>query len=100
MSTRRYASRVSSHQFAAGDLTFNVASSNPVEVCGIHLTNPTGGAAVFSINDSDGTLVLTVNVATLGHEWIEVPALWDNGLQIVSDTAVVSAVVFHNSPGN
>ena len=99
MASYSFAHRLSTKALVTGDLTLTVQSGNPVYIYGIHITNPTGGAAVFTIKNGAGTTLFVLDVATLGHESIECPFLADAGLQITSSVTGTYAVVMHTNEG-
>lgn len=99
MATYSFAHRLSTKNLVTGDLTLTVQSGNPVYIYGIHLFNPSGSAVVFTVANGAGTTLWTVDVATLGHESIEVPFLADAGLKITSSATGTYAVVMHTNEG-
>lgn len=95
------ASQISSSQHAAGALTLTVASGNPIRVCGLLLTTGTAAVQVeFTITDNDDVTLFVVPLLTDTSFFIDVEVIYNNGLKIVSDTALASSAVFHTSAGN
>jgi len=99
MASYSFAHRLSTHSFAAGDLTQTVAAGQTVYIYGLHIFNNSGGALTYTVKNAAGTTLFVVDVATLGHEAIECPFLADGGLTITASGAGGYGVVMHTNPG-
>lgn len=100
MGIHTFASRRTTKDLVTGDLTLNIASGQPVQVCGILFDNNTGSAIRCAINDANGTKIFSVNVPACESFEVCTPWLADTGIQLVSECTGLFVTVFHNSPGN